>query len=875
MSPLRSNVLAAKQTLADGYRLHQQRHREGSLGAAICASIADLRDGAIIALAEAALDDLNACGPGKLSEQVALVAHGGTGRRDVAPFSDVDLLILHGPAVAGRVPNFAQRLLRDVFDSGLTLGHSVGTPVQVCSGAAWDPEVCTSLMESRLVWGSQEMFADFLRQFWRSVHRRRGALLSAIDRARHQERLRFGETVYLLEPNIKRSRGTLRDIQYVRWLGGARHGTTDPAELRALGSLSEDDYQALARAREFLLSLRNELHFHANKAADVLNRAEQVRIADLRGYREMGGMLPVEQFMRDYFRQTDRVSDVGTRFAAHARSHRRLRWLATLLLGHRVQDDLRVGPAGIMATRRGCARMRGNLPGIMRLLDLSNLYDKPIDPVTWDAVRTVSAQLAGDPSPEAIQRFLAVLACPARLPELLRQMRDAGLLEQFIPAFRHARGLLQFNQYHKYTVDEHCIRAVEFATDLLGDPGPFGRVYRWISRKRTLHLALLIHDLGKGLPEDHREVGVRLAEATAERLRLGVRETEVLKFLVHNHQLMGHLALLGDTSDERLVVDFAVAVGSPEVLAMLYVMTAADFGAVGPDVWDGWKAELVTDLYNRTMPLLADDVPALKPDEVLAQERQAVAEALRDDADPWFAGQIERLPPEYLHATRSRQVADDLRLLHGLSPGGVITRSQYLPETDAIRVTVGTFENVVPGIFHRLTGALSSKGLEILSAEINTLADGLVIDRFWVHDPDYSAASPPDRIAEIERALVSALRNPSAEPPRFRRTWNGSGPSIPSVGRRPNRVNVDNSTSQRYTVIDVLAHDRSGLLYTIAHGLFELRLSVWRAKIATHLDQVLDVFYVTDQAGEKVDDESRLDAIRRRIQEAIDRLEGP
>jgi [protein-PII] uridylyltransferase len=315
-------------------------------------------------------------------------------------------------------------------------------------------------------------------------------------------------------------------------------------------------------------------------------------------------------------------------------------------------------------------------------------------------------------------------------------------------------------------------------------------------------------------------------------------------------------------------------VGSPELLQMLYVLTAADLGAVGPDVWDGWKSEVITDLYHRTMQQLAGDSPATTMDLLFDQRRTEIRAVLGPLAeDPWFARHLGALPAGYLSATAAPQAAADLRLLHALPSGGVTAEAQYLPETATVQFTVGTSEEVAPGIFHRLTGALSSCGLEIRSAQIHTLADGLVLDRFWVRDPDYAGAPSAQRLTAINAALERSLRELAAGPPTFRRTWLSSGQRMVVAPRPQTNVNTDNSTSDRYTIIDIFATDRTGLLYTIARTLFELELSVWRAKIGTYLDQVVDVFYVTDQQNRKIQDQARLEAIRRRLLEVIEALE--
>ena len=711
---------------------------------------------------------------------------------------------------------------------------------------------------------------------------------------------------------MKRSRGALRDIQLIRWLGLVRYGTADFRQLHALGKLHEEDLTAILRATEFLLRLRNEMHFHAGQAADVLDRAEQLRIAELRGYPPAAGLLPVEQFMRDYFRHTDAVSHVAARFAANAQSSGRKERLLTMTFGHRVENGLHVGPAGLLASGRGLRNLQGDLTAIVRLIDLANLYDAPIAASTWEAIRHQSARLpVAPPSVEACRHFLSLLGHPARLAPLLRDMHSAGLLERFIPAFEHARGLLQFNQYHKYTVDEHCLRAVEFATELAADRGPVGRVYRSISQKHLLHLALLIHDLGKGRLEDHREVGLQIAADTAARLKLPPHEAESLRFLVHKHMLLNHLAFRRDTADEQLAVQLAVQVGSPELLQMLYVLTAADLGAVGPDVWDGWKTEVVTDLYHRTMQCLAGDSPETTVDDMLVERRAEAGNWLgARKKEPWFAEHLDALPAAYFSATSPQQAADDLLLLHDLcrseteGDGGgcrerplengerppdnllrpprpgeeqrtgkgarVLAAARYQPETAVVQCTIATSEQVAAGIFYRLTGALSSLGLQIRSAQIHTLPDGLVLDRFLVHDPDFAGEPSAERLKQVERSLVESLENPSAEPPTFRRIWQAGSHRRVRIPGVPTRVQIDNSTSSGLTIIDVFTHDRPGLLYAVTRTLFELELSVARAKIGTFLDQVVDVFYVTDRENRKIQDADRLDEIRRRLVEVIE-----
>ncbi len=611
---LRSNVLAAKARLAKGQEDFKARHAAGCAGVELCALNANLRDAVVRDLLDDALKDLGEDGPKGLLNDIAVVAYGGYGRRDVAPFSDVDLMILHRKSAAPRLAPLAERLIRDVFDAGLELGHSVRTVAEACRMATRDPMICTAMVDSRLLAGSQAIFESFRHAFRQGVAWRRGRLLAGIRKVRNDERRRYGETVFLLEPNIKRSRGALRDVALLRWIGFVRYGIAELDELRDAGILSHEDFDAVQGAYAFLLWLRNDLHVHARQANDVLSRSEQVRIAEGRcpppaengdmtdfceapsgPFREIshvpvvsaaetpaaGGLLPVERFMQEYFRHTNRVSHVAAKFMAKATGRPWLDVALTELFGHRIEGEYIVGPVGMMPTRRGTAQLRGNLTAIMRMVDLANQHDARISSCTWETVRREAAGLPANLPPEASRHFMSLLAHPGRIGKFLRELHDMAILERFLPDFARARGLLQFNQYHKYTVDEHCIRAVEFAEGLLDDPGALGRVYRSLKDKQLLHLALLIHDLGKGLLEDHREVGLKIAEQTGSRLGLNPHETETIKFLVHKHLRMNHLAFRRDTSDEDVVVRFAVQVGSPELLQLLYVLTAADLGAVG------------------------------------------------------------------------------------------------------------------------------------------------------------------------------------------------------------------------------------------------------------------------------------------------------
>lgn len=865
---LRPALLAARQRLADGRQQIRQQHQAGSPGIQVCAHLTELVDSVVLELWEATIADLPSSIAEGVRDDVALVANGGYGRRDLAPFSDVDLMILH--TEARDVAPLAKRLLRDLFDAGLEVGQSVRTIRQACNLALEDATIATALVECRHLAGSQRLFHQFEMAFQRRVRSNADSLIAAIDQTRRDERSQYGETLYLLEPNVKRSRGGLRDLQLLRWVGFVRYGTADPNELQLLGVVSPEEQRVLQRARDFLLRLRNEMHFRAGKSSDVLERSEQLRLAPLYGFQGTEAILPVEQFMQEYFRHTKGAWSIVSNVVNSSLPRTAILDFLSRVFSFRLEGDFRVGPRQIEATRDGLLKLRSDLNEVLRLTDLANLHNKRIAQPTWIAVRSAVRGLNGEVNFETSQRFLSLLSQPGRLGELLHRLHELGVLEKIIPAFEHARCLLQFNEYHKYTVDEHCLLAVERATEFFSDTGVLGRVYRSIKEKRTLHLALLIHDLGKGFVEDHSEVGLKIAEDVGRRLRLPLREAETLKFLVHKHLMMAHLAFRRDTSDDQLLIRFAVDVGSPEVLDMLFVLTAADISAVGPGVWNDWKGEVLADLYRRTRAHLAGDTSLVDTAERLSRRRQTLRSLLGGDSDgAWYARQIDALPPAYLQNSSAEAIAADLRALHNLADGEALAVGRYLPESRTVEFSVTTREQITPGIFHKLTGALASQGLEILSAEINTLSDGLVLDRFYVLDPDFSGEPPSERLEAVNRALVESLKSSKEDKPSFRTLWQSEAKAAVAP-RLPTRVRADNSTSDRFTILDIFTMNRMGLLYTIARTLFELGLSVSRAKIGTYLDQVVDVFYVTNQEGQKIQDEQRLQEITARLLGAIE-----
>lgn len=875
------HVAEARRDLAETREKVRSAHRLGLPPVQVCARLTAAADAAVLRLWQAASADLAPAESERLALECVLVAHGGYGRRQLAPHSDVDLMVLHSVAGRAVAEELSRRLTSELFDVGLEVGHSLRTPDQALALAKKDPLVATSLLESRHVVGSQPLYERFVESFRGQTRRRGVAACEEFIEARRAERRRYGETVYLLEPNVKRSRGALRDIHLLRWLWSVQQGSADLDRVHAAGGLSKFDHHRLTSARDFLMRTRNELHFASPRATDTLMRHEQLRVAEALGYQGAEGLRPVEQFMRDYFRHAGfvwflarRVSELATRRRSVARAFQPV-------LSKAIASDYRIGFGEIAATETGRVKLGQSLAEVLRLLDLAREHGKWIAQDTWYAVYRGAHELPDDLPVAAAKRFMDALKRPDGLGEYLRRAHELTALERVVPAFREVRCLLQFNQYHKFTVDEHSLRAVELATRFADRDDPLGSVYRDLIDPSLLHLALLLHDVGKGREGDHSEVGERIAVETAQRLGLSAARTERLAFLVRRHLAMSHLAFRRDTSDPAVVAEFARLVETPETLAMLFVLTCADMAAVGPGVLNDWKVNVLADLYARTLDRLSDG--AGHADDRRSAARAAVwgvlSEAERET--PIIAELFDTLPESFLTARSPAALAGVLRRLARVAaeedpPEGSVGR----PGIDAwggyesastVEMIAGVAHGAGRGVFSSMAGALSSKGLGILSAETALLARDVLVLRYTAEDPQAAgnAAEANSRVRAIATAMAHSVD--SAEPPKLPRVWGAEREySAALLSGMPNEVRIDTSLSDESAIIEVFTVDRPGLLYDLARTLHEEGLVIRFAKIATSLDQVVDVFYVTRRDGSKPTGDELLGDVSRRLMDVIE-----
>ncbi len=866
------------------------RLREGVSGTEVVSNFTSLVDTVLIGRYRSVMRQRSGDTPGM--QHCCLVAVGGYGRRELAPYSDIDVMMLYRAGGRTVVQDLSKPVFHHLWDLGFQVGHSVRSIHDCMVVAEGDLSAKTALMESRFLVGNPVVFQEFQRRFAKRVlgRRVRNFIREKLEE-REQDYAKFGETVFLLEPNVKKSKGGLRDVHLLQWIGMARYQAVTLQELVDRGVLAHQDYTALLEARAFLFKVRALLHLGAGRAQEILSFDEQVRMAEEFGYRDEPHLLGVEQFMQHYYRLTTGIHQRAMRFVGRADSANlwtRLRrlWPAPLINGcfQTVDGRLSIHDDKLM-------QVLDDPEHLLSLFQVAQKHGVPIDGLVLEEIHR---HMEGMPdhlfaSPAVSRRFREILSGHGAVAETLTLMHQARVLEKLIPAFGRVRGLMQFNQYHKYTVDEHSLLAVK-KVELLGQQaGMLGTVYQEIHAKDLLHLAVLLHDVGKGLPEDHSEVGKKIAQDVSIRLELDAQEARTLEFLVHEHLLMAKTAFRRDPHDEKERRTFCRAVGDAERLKHLLLLTAADIAAVGPNMLTKWKEALLIELYILAFPEMsgtreqgeaAFDVERATHEVLAAWEThrphvEAGGQAVGSQGAPnreWVRTQLETFPVRYLSGTAKDRIIAHLSAIRSLAPERPRVESTYNRELKVCEYSLIAFESVSSGIFMKMTGVLAAKGLRVLDAQIVTRPDGIVVDTFLVKDHDFSGEPTPARLDKVGQAIVSVLKGELSIATLMKQNQRVSFCSRMPIRRHRTEVKIDNETSDHFTVIDVFADDKQGLLHEIAKTLYDLGLSVHSAKIGTRLDQVVDVFHVTERNGNKVEDARTCESIQTRLQEQVDRF---
>lgn len=811
-----------------------------------------------------------------IAKQGAIVAVGGVGRGELAPYSDIDLLFLHTGPAATDFDEFAAKVVQICWDSGIQLGHAVRDIPTCISLGRKDAQIATALIEARFLWGNEKLVERLVTQFRKKViNYRRRKFIEDCLKARSEGWSEDGPPAQELEPDTKASAGGLRDIHLIRWLGYARYGVKDIDSMRSQGILDESDAAKLKDAWEFLTRLRIDLHLSAGRAQDRLTRDEQLRMARERGYEETAEQRPVERFMQDFFHHASTVSDISRRFASRLKTRTFVEYVRDLAVGHWAEGYLYITPTQVTVSVRNLPKVCRNLESMLHAFRCSALYGRPLSPRVREAIKQAVPNLPLTVSAESARLFVEIFRSVDFLGPTVRSMFNTGVLDVVIPDVQHVRNLLQFNQYHHFTVDEHTLRAVETVTSYEHDESPIGQAYRAIKHKELLHLAVLLHDIGKGFERDHCEVGEEICIRIGTRLMLPIHQVEQLALLVRRHLEMGDLAWRRDITDPTVLLGFSREIGSPDTLRMLYVLTAADVTSVGPGTWTHWKASLLTELCERCLSILSGKRYSFHEAERIQVIKQEVYGALHAvQARSWTQervnSQLSGFSSYYLTTTPVSRIADDLLIIEKLTPTSVEVVTSWNPETATAEYRIITRNPAATsGCFYKMCGVLTAKRLEILSADINTTSEDIVVDSYQVLDSDYGGEPPESRFRDVAETFRKVLQGDLTVESLFIRSKRFGSGNVKTVSNLPNRVKIDNVSSDTRTIIDVFAHDRPGLLYTLARTLFELKLSIDLAKISTHFDQVVDVFYVQESDGTKLRSQERIQQIRERLEQAL------
>lgn len=847
-------------------------------GTQVASMVSDATDQFLVELFNSAAEKLPSEDRNSLHSHSCVIAVGGSGRAELCPYSDTDLLFLYRRPAGDLLHTFSGGIVRSCWDAGLKLGHSQRTVPDSIAYAKSEPQFGTSLVEARFLWGSEAFFERFRRMADRKVFfNRRSAFIRQCLAGRTEEREEQGGTINRLEPDIKRSLGGLRDYHLIRWVGYACHGTADIEGLKNRNAITSLDAQKLSEAHRFLTTIRVDLHLAHGRPEDTLIRDDQLRIAEKRGIQSEAAQRPVEVLMQQYFLHSQNVADISQRFIDRHTTGGIWNMVIDRVVGHSFNSFCRVGPAGVDVAANKRQVVSANLEETLKLCYNAMLYGTGLAPAMIDALQQAAPKLADEVTPAASKTFRRMLRLHGRLGKMLRLLFRTRVLDVLIPNITRIRGLLQFNAYHSYTVDEHTLRAIEACEKLQYDDTSVGAAYRAIRHKATLHLALILHDLGKGFDEDHSIVGERIATDVAKRLHLSDHKRELVELLVRKHLQMSHLAFRRDTTDPDVIIQMAQDVGSPEVLRMLYVLTVSDITAVGPNMLTDWKLDLLSKLYDNTYHLLSGRPANYRAEQRLAQAKEHVRSMVAPIGDGfdeagwrlWVDQQLDAFPPHYFANESTDRIARDLDIIQRLGPDEIVVEGRNRDEC-VVEYRVIAGKQFGDACFHKLAGVLSAKRMEILAAQISTSRDGVVVDGFCVRDDDFNGPVPDSRIDETRADIIAVLRGEVTVEALFSKSRRfGDSTHDGHLSNSEPRVVIDAESSDRCTIIDVFAPDKHGLLYAIARRIHEVGLSVWLAKISTRLDQVVDVFYVTDSDGQKVTEGDRLVEIRTAVADCL------
>jgi [protein-PII] uridylyltransferase len=852
--------------------------QEGLPGLLAARALSDMQDVLIQVIYDFAVKHVYYAQNPSSAERITIVATGGYGRGELAPGSDIDLLFVRPFKQTAWGESVIEFILYMLWDLGLKVGHATRSMAECVRLAKQDITIRTAILEARYLWGDKGLSEELRKKFWNDIATGNSReFVEAKLAERDQRHARQGESRYLVEPNIKEGKGGLRDLQTLYWIGKYLYHVEDTADLVQHGVFTRDEYETFQKAEAFLWNVRTHLHYLLGRAEERLSFDVQPALAAELGYVDADEpRRAVEQFMKAYFLVAKDVGDLTRIFCAaleeqHKKQRRSLRHILPGFLKPRSPEDDFYVENGRLAARAGIFRQ--DPANIIKIFCIADAKGVDIHP---DALRTITRSLdvitdEVRQSPQANQAFLDALTSRHDPERALRLMNEAGVLGRFIPEFGHAVGLMQFNMYHHYTVDEHLIRAVGNVAAIergeSRDDNPLTtEIVKRIQKRNILYCAILLHDVAKGLPGDHSDVGAEIARGLCPRLGLSASDTAAVAWLVKYHLVMSDTAQRRDVSDPKTVRDFVDMVQSPEMLRMLLVLTVADIRAVGPGVWNGWKGQLLRELYYAAENMMTGGDQAPARSVRVAAAKETLAASLSDFTPAQQERALTRHYDNYWLAFEPEELERHARLMAEADANGQLLAMSadsniFRAVTD---ITIYTPDNA--GLFSQIAGAIAMSGGSIVDAKAFTTTDGFAVDVFSVQDAEGEAFGDVERIARLGKAIEKTLRGEVWPRQQLARRAQRARPSAFQITPK---VHFDNEASRIATVIEVECLDRPGLLYDVTHALFESGLSISTAMVTTYGERAIDVFYVRDGFGHKIHQPSRLQAIESRLMNSL------
>jgi [protein-PII] uridylyltransferase len=807
-------------------------------------------------------------------ERLAVLAVGGYGRAEMAPQSDVDLLFMTPWKITGWVENIIESTLYILWDLRLKIGHSSRSVSDCIRLGREDYTIRTALLEHRFLCGHAPLADELKERLWSELFKSTGPeFIEAKLQERAARHSKQGGQRYVLEPNIKEGKGGLRDLQTLYWIAKYIYHVDQAVELVELGFFSADEYKSFRQAETFLWAVRCHLHHLTRRPMDQLTFDLQVDVAERMGYHDSAGRRGVEHFMQAYFRHATRVGELTRIFltALEARHVKREPLLVGLFRRRRKVKDGYV----IIQNRMSILDEKSFLADPLNLLRVFEEVLRTGMLLHPDAMRLIAANLTlfesnVRESREANRIFMDLLLKHGNPERALRRMNELGVLGAFIPEFEAIVAMMQFNVYHHYTVDEHTIQCISNLAqierrELIEELPVASQILADGVNRKVIYTALLLHDIGKGRPEDHSVLGAQISRRVGPRLGLNHEDSETVEWLVRYHLLMSDVAQKRDISDPRTVRDFAKVVKTRKRLDLLTILTVCDIRGVGPGTWNNWKAMLLRQLYRDTASALETGLEDLNRSNREDKAKRALREALADWGRAEVRTETGRHYGPYWQGLPTDTHFVFAKLLRGIGNDEIRVDLHLDKERDATRACFALADH--PGIFSRLAGSLALVGANVVDARTYTSKDGFATAVFWIQDADghpYAAARQPRLRKMIQRTFAGeivateALRDRDKVKKRERQF------------RMPTSISIDNEGSEIYTLIEVDTRDRPGLLYDLTRTLAANNIYIASAVIATFGVQVVDTFYVKDMFGLKLHAKTRQETLERKLRAAIE-----